>query len=128
MPYVLIPHYTQWVTSSQIVKSSLSSKEWIMTDRKPSTMDTVPAENAVRRECLDLFLILSERHLYRTVKRYQAYFNHARPHEGIDQHIPYRLAQPEEQQDMGIISHSVLGGLHHDRQRTQGGPSFPRAA
>ncbi len=42
---------------------------------------------SVRRECLDFFLILSERHLYRTMKQYQAYFNHARPHQGLDQRI-----------------------------------------
>ncbi len=39
---------------------------------------------SVRRECLDFFLILSERRLYRTMKQYQAYFNHARPHQGIN--------------------------------------------
>ena len=53
---------------------------------------------------------------------YQAYFNHGRPHQGIDRHIPCQPEQPEEQQDMGeIISHSLLGGFHHDyRRRTQG--------
>ena len=44
---------------------------------------------SMRRECLDfdlmlLGLILSERHLYRAMKQYQAYFNHARPHQGIN--------------------------------------------
>lgn len=40
---------------------------------------------SVRRECLDHFLILSERHLYRVMKEYRRYFNHVRPHQGIEQ-------------------------------------------
>ena len=43
---------------------------------------------SVRRECLDHFLILSERHLYRVLKEYRRYFNHARPHQGIGQKMP----------------------------------------
>ena len=49
---------------------------------------------SVRRECLDFFLILSERHLHQVMKEYQAYFNDARPHQGIEQRIP---CQPEQQ-------------------------------
>jgi putative transposase len=85
---------------------------------------------SVRRECLDFFLILNERHLYRTMKQYQAYFNQARPHQGRDQRIPCPPKQPEEQQDRDkIISLPVLGGLHHDYQRRAATkPSLPRAA
>lgn len=46
---------------------------------------------SVRRECLDFLLILGERHLHQVIK-YQAYFNGARPHQGIEQCIP---RQPE---------------------------------
>jgi transposase InsO family protein len=52
---------------------------------------------SVRRECLDFFLILSEGRLCRTMKQYQAYFNHARPHQGIFQHIPCPAEQSEQQ-------------------------------
>ena len=84
---------------------------------------------SVRRECLDFFLILSERHLRKTMKQYQAYFNHARPHQGIDQRIPWPSEQPQQQNMGKIISHPILGGLHHDyRRRTPGGPPLPRAA
>jgi hypothetical protein len=70
---------------------------------------------SLRRECLDYFLILSERHLHRIVKEYVAYFNHARPHQGIKQRIP---CQPEPQSKTGrIVSYPVLGGLHHDYRR-----------
>ena len=84
---------------------------------------------SVRRECLDFFLILNERHLHKTMKQYQVYFNHARPHQGISQHIPCPPEQPQQQNMGKIISHPVLGGLHHDyRRRTPGGPPLRRAA
>ena len=39
---------------------------------------------SVRRECLDHILVLGESHLYRVIKEYVAFFNQARPHQGID--------------------------------------------
>jgi len=97
----------------------------------------VPKANAIcerflgsmRRECLDFFLILSEQHLRKIMKQYQAYFNHARPHQGINQQIPCPAEQAEEQAAKGeIISQPVLGGLHHDYQRALARLSLPRAA
>jgi putative transposase len=70
---------------------------------------------SLRRECLDHFLILGERHLRRLVKEYKTYFNHARPHQGITQRIPYQPERPEDPPASGkIVSRPVLGGLHHD--------------
>ncbi len=43
---------------------------------------------SVRRECLDHILILGEAHLRRVLREYVAYFNGARPHQGLQQHIP----------------------------------------
>ncbi|WP_343422603.1 integrase core domain-containing protein [Candidatus Flexifilum breve] len=43
---------------------------------------------SVRRECLDHLIILNERHLRRLIKEYVAYFNMARPHQGISGQIP----------------------------------------
>jgi putative transposase len=85
---------------------------------------------SVRRECLDFFLILNERHLRKIMKQYQAYFNRARPHQGINQLIPCLAEQPEEQSAKGeIITLPVLGGLHHDYQRrTAARPSLHPAA
>jgi hypothetical protein len=40
---------------------------------------------SVRRECLDFFLLLNERHLRKIMKQYQIYFNQARPHQDLDQ-------------------------------------------
>jgi putative transposase len=70
---------------------------------------------SLRRECLDYILILSERHLYRVVKEYKQYFNHARPHQGIEQRIPCGPAHPDRPPvDGEITSRPVLGGLHHE--------------
>jgi putative transposase len=71
---------------------------------------------SVRRECLDFVLILNEAHAQRIVREYLAFFNHARPHQGIDQQIPVpsdvlplpSIARHE------VVSLPVLGGLHHD--------------
>jgi transposase InsO family protein len=70
---------------------------------------------SLRRECLDHFLILGERHLRRLVKEYMAYFSHARPHQGIEQLIPCQPERPEDPPATGkIASRPMLGGLHHD--------------
>jgi putative transposase len=67
---------------------------------------------SLRRECLDFFILLGERHLYRVVKEYVSYFNSARPHQGIGQRI---LGKPDPSTGEGnIIAFPVLGGLHHD--------------
>jgi putative transposase len=83
---------------------------------------------SVRRECLDFFLILNERHLRKIMKQYQAYFNEARPHQGINQRIPCPSEQCQQYTGT-ITAYPVLGGLHHDyRRRTTRGTSLPRAA
>jgi len=71
---------------------------------------------SVRQECLDHLLILQERQLQRVLNAYVAYFNQARPHQGIGQQIPEprRSARSSHQACEKIIAHSVLGGLHHD--------------
>ena len=70
---------------------------------------------SLRRECLDFFILLGERHLHRIVKEYGAFYNGARPHQGIDQRIP---GEPESSAGKGeIIAFPVLGGLHHDYRR-----------
>jgi putative transposase len=85
---------------------------------------------SVQRECLDHFLILSERHLHRLVKEYGEYFNRARPHQGLGQRIPCRPPQRAEPSgNKQVVSHPVLVGLHHDyRWRSEERPSYLRAA
>ncbi len=70
----------------------------------------------VRRECLDHVLIFSEGHARRVAGEYVTFFNHSRPHQGIDQRIPDPLAMaplPAEEQHR-VIGLPVLHGLHPD--------------
>jgi len=62
-------------------------------------------------------LIINDRHLYRLIDEYVAYYNQARPHQGIGQRIP----DPDEDDKSGVgdkgkrvACKPVLGGLHHD--------------
>jgi len=75
---------------------------------------------SVRRECLDHLFILHERQLQRVLGAYVAYFNQARPHQGIQQQIPEQKAGslPPHPASGKVISFPVLGGLHHDHRRS----------
>jgi putative transposase len=70
---------------------------------------------SLRRECLDFFILLGERHLHRVIKQYVSYYNEARPHQGLDQHIP-SVCEPSTGEGK-VIAFPVLGGLHHDYRR-----------
>jgi len=74
---------------------------------------------SVRRECLDHLLLLGERHLRRVLREYVAYFNQARPHQGLGQCVPLpsESAAPAQRDARGIVALPVLGGLHHAYQR-----------
>jgi putative transposase len=74
---------------------------------------------SVRRECLDHLLILSERHLLRVLRTYSAYFNAARPHQGIGQAIPAPVTEVRSPSSVDGPVHAIpiLGGLHHDYRR-----------
>jgi putative transposase len=70
---------------------------------------------SLRRELLDHVLLLDERHLDRVSREFAAYFNSARPHQGLNQRIPdgSMTAQPTGP----IVARPILGGLHHDYRR-----------
>ena len=74
---------------------------------------------SVRRECLDHVLILGEEHLRRLLKEYVAFFNQARPHQGIQQQVPERpgLVASAGGAAGRVFALPVLGGLHHDYRR-----------
>jgi len=73
---------------------------------------------SVRRECLDHLLVLHENQLYRVLRAYCAYFNTARPHQGIGQTIPDTMGTAEmPHAATSIVSVPVLAGLHHDYRR-----------
>jgi putative transposase len=74
---------------------------------------------SVRRECLDHLLILNERQIHRALTAYVAYFNRARPHQGIRQQLPEPSTShvPLHLKGDKVCSIPILGGLHHDYQR-----------
>jgi len=72
---------------------------------------------SVRRECLDHILVLGERHLRRVLREYVAYFNGARPHQGLGQAIPAPSPWKTRSGEGPICAVPVLGGLHHTYQR-----------
>jgi putative transposase len=74
---------------------------------------------SVRQECLDHLLILHERQLQRVLNAYVAYFNRARPHQGIQQQIPESSGSSGSTQHEGtrVVAVPILGGLHHDYQK-----------
>lgn len=52
---------------------------------------------------------MRERHLHRVIKEYVAYFNQARPHQGIEQKIPEGPQPVMEEQKRGkVIAFPVL--------------------
>jgi putative transposase len=70
---------------------------------------------SAREECLDHLLILNEAHLQRVLTAYVAYYNRARPHQGLGQRTPVASDRP-----CGggpIRRRDVLGGLLHDYYR-----------
>ena len=73
---------------------------------------------SVRQECLDHLLIFHEKQLQRVLNGYVAYFNRARPHQGIQQHIPesYGLLGSSQYKGTKVIAVPILAGLHHDYQ------------
>jgi len=73
---------------------------------------------SVRRECLDFLLIVSEAQAHRVVREYVTFFNHARPHQGIDQQIlvPAKVTLLPANANRKVVGLPILHGLQHDYQ------------
>src|SRR6266567_3294492 len=71
---------------------------------------------SVRQECLDHLLILEEKQLQHVLNAYVAYFNQARPHQGIQQQIPDSSESSRATSYKGsrVVAVPILAGLHHD--------------
>ncbi len=71
---------------------------------------------SVRQECLDHLLIFHEKQLQRVLNEYVAYFNRARPHQGIRQQIPewYGSSVSSTHEGTKVFAVPILAGLHHD--------------
>jgi transposase InsO family protein len=74
---------------------------------------------SVRQECLDHLIIFREKQLQRVLNHYVAYFNRARPHQGIQQQVPEPSRSALSNHHVGdkLIAVPILGGLHHAYQR-----------
>ncbi|HSH81331.1 MAG TPA: integrase core domain-containing protein [Herpetosiphonaceae bacterium] len=70
---------------------------------------------SVREECLDRIIVLGEEHLRRVLTAYVEYYNHARPHQGIDQQCAVPLESAAR--DGPIERRDSLGGVLHDYYR-----------
>jgi transposase InsO family protein len=73
---------------------------------------------SVRQECLDHLLILHEKQFQRVLNAHVAYFNQARPHQGIQQQLPEPSRSSHSSHYAGdkVIAVPILAGLHHDYQ------------
>ena len=65
---------------------------------------------SIRRECVDHIVVLGEMHLRRVLKSYARYYNETRTHRSLDKDAP--ISRPV-QWDGSIMSHALIGGLHH---------------
>jgi transposase InsO family protein len=66
----------------------------------------------IRRDCLDHFIVINERHLRRIIARYLHYYHLARCHRSLDRNSPVpRCIEPPEQGR--IVAMPYVGGLHH---------------
>jgi transposase InsO family protein len=65
---------------------------------------------SIRRECTNHIVVLGETHLRRVLKSYARYYNEMRTHRSLDKDAP--LSRPVQRVG-SIISHALLGGLHH---------------
>ncbi len=70
---------------------------------------------SVRRECLNKLIILNQARLRQVLHEYLTYYNHCRPHQGLDQQTPLpNLAGPSTG---SVRSRPILGGLIYDHDR-----------
>jgi hypothetical protein len=65
---------------------------------------------SIRRECVDHIVVLSEAHLRRILQTYARYYNDIRTHWSLNKDTP---ASRPVQRTGNIMSHALLGGLHH---------------
>jgi putative transposase len=76
---------------------------------------------SLKRECLDHFIILNDRHLTGVVNEYAVYYNGKRPHQGINQlipseaegRIPVQFCRKSYFSPGNLQSVAFLGGLHY---------------
>jgi len=65
----------------------------------------------LRHECLDHVIVLNERHMLSVLSEFIDYYNQERPHRSLALRSP--LPARSRARDGPVVSHPVLGGLHH---------------
>jgi hypothetical protein len=71
---------------------------------------------SIRRECLDHVIVLNQRHLYRILTAYFAYYPKSRTHLSLGKDTPEpRAVQPPSMGE--IVELQEVGGLHHRYER-----------
>ncbi len=69
----------------------------------------------LRRECLDHLILFNRGHLFRTLKEFVTWYNHARYSQAIDGiPDPYPELKEQKLKHGKIVAMPVLNGLHHD--------------
>jgi transposase InsO family protein len=68
----------------------------------------------IRRECVDHIVTLGAQHLRRFLKSYASYYNMARTHRSLEKDAP--VSRPIQRIGR-IVSHALVGGLHHQYVR-----------
>jgi len=72
----------------------------------------------LRREALDHFVFLSERHVQRAVSKYVAFYNGARPSQATGTiPDPYDELRKSPSDAGRVVTLPVLGGVQHDYRR-----------
>jgi transposase InsO family protein len=69
---------------------------------------------SIRRECVDHVIALGEQHLRQVVKSYASYYNTSRTHRALAKDAP--VSRPIQRIGR-IVSHALVGGLHHQYVR-----------
>jgi hypothetical protein len=60
--------------------------------------------------------LLGEQHLHEVLVEYCRYFNEARPHQGIEQLVPFG-SLPAAKEEGAVVATPYLNGLHHSYRR-----------
>jgi hypothetical protein len=71
---------------------------------------------SIRRECLDLVIVLNERHLRHVLRGYLAYYNVTRPRQSLANDSP-RRRQVQPPSSGRILAVPEAGGFHHRYHR-----------
>jgi hypothetical protein len=123
---VLSRLWTNWRHSLQVMRPETVVRwhrqgfrhYWAWKSRRRSGRPVIRTElrELIRRECLDHFVVIGERHLLRILSKYVDYYNGTRTHLSLAKDAPEpRSMQPPS--EGGVVQVPRVGGLHHEYLR-----------